>query len=153
MPWRSNSRARDGSVTHGAATASASAASAAASQRDTSVQRRAWKGSSNKASAKYQGVSSKIVEDGFNCCRDRIRHDKQGNISRVTRTHRVQSSTLLEDTDRARLPVETLAKMVAPTFLPSAAFAATSRGNFSLPDDSLKEYMDGKTALAPCPLF
>ena len=40
------SRARDGSVTHGTATATASAA---ALPRDTSVQRGAWKGSSNKA--------------------------------------------------------------------------------------------------------
>ena len=92
---------------------------------------------------------SKIVEDGFNCCRDRSRHDKQGNISRVARTHRIQSSRLLEDTDRARLPVDTMAKMVAPTFLPAAAFAATSHANFSLPDEFLQEYMDGKNALVP----
>ena len=54
------SRARDGSVVHGAATtsaaASAPAASAAAGPRDTSVQRRAWKGGANKASAKFQGI-------------------------------------------------------------------------------------------------
>ena len=50
------SRARDGSVTHGTATAT-SAASAAAVPRDTSVQRRAWKGSSNKASAKCRGAA------------------------------------------------------------------------------------------------
>ena len=34
----------------------ASSASAAAAPRDTSVQRRAWKGGSNKASAKFQGA-------------------------------------------------------------------------------------------------
>ena len=54
------SRAQDGSVVHGAATTSAAAsvpaASAAAGPRDTSVQRRAWKGGANKASAKFQGI-------------------------------------------------------------------------------------------------
>ena len=48
------------SVVHGAATtsaaASAPAASAAAGPRDTSVQRRAWKGGANKASAKFEGI-------------------------------------------------------------------------------------------------
>ena len=53
------SRARDGSVVHAATTsaaASAPAASAAAGPRDTSVQRRAWKGGANKASAKFEGI-------------------------------------------------------------------------------------------------
>ena len=59
------SRARDGSVMHGTATAPASAASAAAGPRDTSVQRRAWKGSANKASAKYQGVPPSTSEGHF----------------------------------------------------------------------------------------
>ena len=54
------SRPGDGSVVHGATTtsaaASAPAASAAAGPRDTSVQRRAWKGGANKASAKFQDI-------------------------------------------------------------------------------------------------
>ena len=43
------SRAREGSL------AATTSAAAAASQRDTSIQRRAWKGA-NKATAKFQGV-------------------------------------------------------------------------------------------------
>ena len=61
-------RARDGSVTQGAAAASAAAsapaASAATMPRDTSVQRRVWKGSANKASAKYQGEPPSIASEG-----------------------------------------------------------------------------------------
>ena len=66
------SRARDGTVVRGAATtaaatsaASASSASAAAAPRDTSVQRRAWKGGANKASAKFQGVPPSTSEGHF----------------------------------------------------------------------------------------
>ena len=66
------SRARDGTVVRGAATtaattsaASASSASAAAAPRDTSVQRRAWKGGANKASAKFQGVLPSTSEGHF----------------------------------------------------------------------------------------
>ena len=61
------SKARDSSVTHGAATSSAAASAPAATAkastanpaalpRETSVQRRAWKGGANKASAKFQGI-------------------------------------------------------------------------------------------------
>ena len=65
------SRAREGAVVRGAATtaatsaASASSASAAAAPRDTSVQRRAWKGGANKASAKFQGVPPSTSEGHF----------------------------------------------------------------------------------------
>ena len=51
------SRARDGTVVHGAATATASSASAAAAPRETSVQRRAWKGSSNRL-PQFRGAAS-----------------------------------------------------------------------------------------------
>ena len=65
-------RARDGAVVRGAATtaaatsaASTSSASAAAAPRDTSVQRRAWKGGFNKASAKFQGAPPSTLEGDF----------------------------------------------------------------------------------------
>ena len=69
LPRLMLSKARDGSVTHGAATSSAAAsapaatakastASAAALPRETSVQRRAWKGGANKASAKFEDATS-----------------------------------------------------------------------------------------------
>ena len=70
------SKARDGSVTHGAATSSAAApapaatakastARAATLSRETSVQRRAWKGGANKASAKFQGIPPSPSEGHF----------------------------------------------------------------------------------------
>ena len=70
------SKARDGSVTHGAAassaaasapaaTAKASTARAATLSRETSVQRRAWKGGANKASAKFQGIPPSPSEGHF----------------------------------------------------------------------------------------
>ena len=64
------SRARTGSL-QGAATSSTAAAApaatskASASQRDTSVQRRQWRTTPNKASAKYQGIPPANTEAHF----------------------------------------------------------------------------------------
>ena len=64
------SRARTGSL-QGAATSSTAAAApaatskASAAQRDTSVQRRQWRTTPNKASAKYQGIPPANTEANF----------------------------------------------------------------------------------------
>ena len=64
------SRARTGSL-QGAATSSTAAAApaatskAGAAQRDTSVQRRQWRTTPNKASAKYQGIPPANTEANF----------------------------------------------------------------------------------------
>ena len=64
------SRARTGSL-QGAATSSTAAAApaatskASAAQRDTSVQRRQWRTTPNKASAKYQGIPPANTEAHF----------------------------------------------------------------------------------------
>ena len=59
------SKARDGSIAHWASAPPAAADSAASLPRATSVQRRAWKGNSNKVSAKFQGAPPNTTEGDF----------------------------------------------------------------------------------------
>ena len=88
--------------------------------------------------------STKIVEDGFNHLRDRIRHDKGGKLSRVGRTHALMTSSLLEDTGRPPKGESAMGKAIASRDISEAAFHSSSNKSFSLGQEFLDDWMQSK---------
>lgn len=77
-------------------------------------------------------ASTKLVEDGFNCCRDRIRHNKPGRMSRMMRSFALVTSPLLQDVDRDPITIDAQAKLRGPSGLQPECFAAKGVSEFSL---------------------
>lgn len=90
-------------------------------------------------------ASTKVVEDGFNVCRDHIRHNKPGRMSRMMRSCVLSTSALLQDSDRRLVRVDAASKVDAPSALHPDSFCARNNTDFSLGDAFLEAFLDEVT--------